>query len=156
MIKYPLDRLTPGRLAGGLLAAACLALTLGTAACSSTNASAQNTSATQADPGAPSPAAPGAAGTRRGNARFGQVLQSLGLSDDQKAQIRKIMADARSQARTETDPDARRATMRAAFQKIQDVLTPAQRDAFKAKMQAARNANGGQAGPPAGQQGAVQ
>jgi Spy/CpxP family protein refolding chaperone len=133
----PVKRFIP-RAASGALALAALALTLGTAACSS-NASAQNAGATQTDAGAPSPGASGAPGARGGNRRMAQVLQSLGLSDDQKEQIRKIMADARSQARTETDPDARRATMRAAFAKVQDVLTPAQRDAFKAKMQALRN-----------------
>ena len=148
-MAQPIDRFTPARLATSALAVACLALTLGTAACSSTNASAQGGGTTsQADSSAPSP---GAAGARGGNRRMAKVLASLGLSDDQKTQIRKIMSDARTQARTETDPDARRATMRTAFQKLQDVLTPAQRDAFKAKMQAMRNQNGGQAAPSTGQ-----
>lgn len=149
---HPIDRLIRTRLASGILAAGCLAFALGTAACSSTNASAQGGSAAQAEAASPGPGAgaPGAAGARGGNRRLGQVLQSLGLSDDQKDQIRKIMADARSQARTETEPDARRATLRAAFQKVQGVLTPAQRDAFKAKMQALRNGNGGPAAQPSG------
>ncbi len=98
------------------------------------------TTTTQAQAGGPAGGPPGVGGAR-GNRRFGEVLQSLGLSDDQKDQIRKIMADARTQAKSETDPDARRSTMRAAFAKVQDILTPAQRDAFKAKMQALRNSS---------------
>lgn len=133
---HPIDRRL-GR-ARGVLAAAALALTLGTAACSSTNASAQSQGAATQTEAPASPGSGGAAGARA-NRRFGQILLSLGLSDDQKDQIRKIMADARSQARTQTDPQARRATMRAAFQKVQGVLTPDQRDALKAKLQAARN-----------------
>lgn len=71
--------------------------------------------------------------------RMGQVLQSLGLSDAQKQQIRSIMSDARQKNENLTDQDQRRANMRAAFTQIHDkVLTPAQRQQFDQKMQAMR------------------
>jgi Spy/CpxP family protein refolding chaperone len=112
--------------------AAALALgAFGTLLAGCTGAPAQTTSA----PSAASPDQP-----QRGN-RFGKVLLSLNLSDDQKAQIRTIMADARTQAKAETDPQARRAKMRAAFAKVQDVLTPAQRDQLKEKMTSMRRAS---------------
>lgn len=72
-----------------------------------------------------------------GRDRFGQVLMSLGLSDDQKAKIRSIMANAR-QKNQNADRDTRRKTMRAAFAQIENVLTPAQRDQLHQKMQAMR------------------
>jgi Spy/CpxP family protein refolding chaperone len=84
-------------------------------------------------------AAPGGPGGR-GNQRFAKMLLSLNLSDDQKNQIRAIMADARAKAKTMTDMQAKRDTMRGAFGKIETVLTPAQRtklhaerDAYKAQ-----------------------
>lgn len=75
-------------------------------------------------------------GGARGN-RFGQVLMSLGLSDDQKAKIRSIMQNARQQNQN-ADRDTRRKNMRAAFSQIENVLTPAQRDQLHQKMQAMR------------------
>ncbi len=87
-------------------------------------------------PAALAQAAPGGGegGSRGGNRRFGQMLEKLGLSDAQKSQIRGIMKSARDQNQNVTDPAQRRANMRAAFQKIQGVLTPEQR----AKLQAMR------------------
>jgi Spy/CpxP family protein refolding chaperone len=125
------------RLAGPLTAA-CLAVLLLATGCSGKPADVAQSSA-QAQP-AGTAGAPGSAGAR-GNARFGKVLQRLDLSDTQKEQIRTIMKDARTQARGTTDTGQRRAAMRAAFAKVQDVLTPAQRDAFKAKMQELRNSS---------------
>jgi Spy/CpxP family protein refolding chaperone len=68
------------------------------------------------------------------------MLMSLNLNGDQKNRIRSIMADARAKAKTMTDIQAKRDTMRGAFGKIETVLTPAQRtklhaerDAFKAQ-----------------------
>jgi len=140
----PIIRPLFSRLSTGALAAAALAAALATVGCGSSHpADAQATTA-QAQPGSPGPG--GAPGARAGGRRLGQVLQSLGLSDDQKEQIRKIMQDARTQARAETDPDKRRTILRGAFAKVQDVLTPAQRDAFKAKMQALRNSSGAAGG----------
>ncbi|HTJ26879.1 MAG TPA: Spy/CpxP family protein refolding chaperone [Candidatus Limnocylindria bacterium] len=70
--------------------------------------------------------------------RMGRVLMSLGLSDAQKQQIRDIMAAARKQNQGVTDRDQRRANFRAAFAKIDTVLTPAQRDSLHKQMQAMR------------------
>lgn len=81
-------------------------------------------------------AGPSNQGGARGN-RFGQVLMSLGLSDDQKAKIRSIMQNARQQNQN-ADPDTRRKNMRAAFSQVENVLTPAQRDQLHQKMQAMR------------------
>jgi len=90
----------------------------------------------QAAPGQGAPGGPGG----RGNQRFAKMLMSLNLSDDQKNRIRSIMADARAKAKTMTDIQAKRDTMRGAFSQIETVLTPAQRtklhaerDAFKAQ-----------------------
>ena len=80
---------------------------------------------------------PGAGAPQRGQ-RMGKMLLSLNLSDAQKAQIKSIMADARAKSKTLTDRDAKRANMRAAFAKIDTVLTPPQRTKFHAQMEAAR------------------
>ena len=81
--------------------------------------------------------APGGGAPQRGQ-RMGKMLLSLNLSDAQKAQIKSIMADARAKGKTLTDRDAKRANMRAAFAKIDTVLTPPQRTKFHAQMEAAR------------------
>jgi Spy/CpxP family protein refolding chaperone len=97
---------------------------------------------------APGPGGPGGPGgpNGRGNQRFAKMLLSLQppLTDDQKNRIRAIMADARSKARAQTDPQAKREAMRGAFDKIRTVLTPAQQakmkaefDAFKARQNSA-------------------
>jgi Spy/CpxP family protein refolding chaperone len=70
--------------------------------------------------------------------RMGQLLMSLNLSDAQKSQIRAIVADARKQNTNVTDRDERRANMKTAYGKIDNVLTPAQRTQFHAKMEAMR------------------
>ncbi len=86
-------------------------------------------------PGGPPPGAPPSAG---GHQRRGQILMSLNLSDGQKAQVRSIIAAARAQNKNVTDRDQRRANMKAAFEKIDTVLTPAQRTQFHTKLAAAR------------------
>jgi Spy/CpxP family protein refolding chaperone len=58
---------------------------------------------------------------------------SVNLSDAQKTQIRQIMASARAEAKTQ-DPETRRKTLHDAFEKVQAVMTPAQRTAFNAKL----------------------
>ena len=73
--------------------------------------------------------------------RMGQLLMSLGLSDQQKSQIRAIIADAHKQNANVTDPDTRHANMRAAYKKVDAVLTPAQRTELQAKRDAMRQAN---------------
>jgi Spy/CpxP family protein refolding chaperone len=70
--------------------------------------------------------------------RFGQMLLTLNLSDDQKAKIRAIIQTARDQNKNVTDRDTRRANMHAAFAKVQTVLTPGQQKKLQAEMQAAK------------------
>jgi len=86
---------------------------------------------------APGPnGAQGGAGGRRGNQQLAKMLLTLNLSDDQKAKIRTIMADARAKAKSVTDPQAKRDAFRAGIGKIDSVLTPEQLK----KLQAQRNA----------------
>ncbi len=85
--------------------------------------------------GGPPPAAPH-------GRRMGQLLMALDLSDQQKSQIREIIGDARKQNQTVTDRDARRANMKAAYAKIDSVLTPAQRTQFHTKLDAMRQTSG--------------
>jgi Spy/CpxP family protein refolding chaperone len=85
----------------------------------------------------PSPAPPSGGG----HGRMGQVLMSLNLNDSQKSQIRSIMADTRKQNENVTDRDTRRANYKAAMTKVEAVLTPAQRTALHAKMDAMRQQN---------------
>jgi Spy/CpxP family protein refolding chaperone len=73
----------------------------------------------------------------QGHRRFGQILLSLNLSDQQKAQIRAIMQNARQQSQN-ADRETRRANMQAAFKKIDGVLTPAQSQKLHAKLDAMR------------------
>jgi Spy/CpxP family protein refolding chaperone len=70
-------------------------------------------------------------GGRGAGRRFGEMLAKLGLNDAQKAQIKGIMKSARDQNQNVTDPEQRRANFRAAYQKVEAVLTPAQRDKLK-------------------------
>jgi Spy/CpxP family protein refolding chaperone len=86
----------------------------------------------------PAAATFGAPGAARGGRRFGQMLLSLNLTDAQKTQIRTIMDNARAQSKTLTDPQAKRAAMRAAFAQVQTVLTPDQQSKLKSELQAAR------------------
>ncbi len=83
---------------------------------------------------------PAPAGRRR---LFGQLLMALDLSDALKSQIKSIMADARAQNKTLTDPQAKRENMRGAFTKIEAVLTPAQRTKLHAERDAAKAQHGG-------------
>jgi Spy/CpxP family protein refolding chaperone len=85
---------------------------------------------------APAAGAP-PAGAQRGQ-RFGQMLMGLNLSDAQKSQIREIIASARQQNQSVTDPQVKRSNMRAAYAKVQTVLTPPQRAKLQSEMAAAR------------------
>jgi Spy/CpxP family protein refolding chaperone len=73
----------------------------------------------------------GGQGGKHGNQAFAKMLLSLDLSDGQKSQIRGMMADARAKMKTLTDQQAKRDTMKAAFAKIETVLTPAQATKLK-------------------------
>jgi Spy/CpxP family protein refolding chaperone len=122
------------------------AFALALAGCGGSNASAgaAASDAPSAAASADASAAPDAAGgsgsaTGGGSARAGgrrmmaKALASVGLSDDQKATIRSIMADVRKES-AGADPATRRENYKAAFEKIQAVLTPDQQARFKAKM----------------------
>jgi Spy/CpxP family protein refolding chaperone len=77
----------------------------------------------------------GGAGTSAANGRhrMAQALASLGLSDDQKSQIRAIMGAARKES-AGADPATRRANYKAAIAKIDSVLTPDQLTKWHAKL----------------------
>jgi len=68
-----------------------------------------------------------------GRHRMAQALASLGLSDDQKTQIRAIMSAARKES-AGADPATRRANYKAAIAKIDSVLTPDQLTKWHAKL----------------------
>jgi Spy/CpxP family protein refolding chaperone len=70
--------------------------------------------------------------------RFGQMLMTLNLSDAQKGQIRGIIASARQQNQSVSDPQTKRSNMRAAYAKVRDILTPAQRAKLESEMAAAK------------------
>jgi Spy/CpxP family protein refolding chaperone len=87
---------------------------------------------------------PPAGGAQRGQ-MMGKMLMSLNppLSDKQKAQIRDMRNAMEKQNANVTDRDQRRANMKAFYEKVTSVLTPAQqadfqkkRDAMRAKYQA--------------------
>ncbi len=84
----------------------------------------------QVAPGAGTPA-PGGKAEGCGHWRHGRGVrlgQLLGLTDDQKAQIKTIMTAAREQAKTAADRAAKVKIFRDAFEKVKTtVLTDAQR-----------------------------
>jgi Spy/CpxP family protein refolding chaperone len=63
-----------------------------------------------------------------------EMLESLGLSDAQKSQIRGIMDQAREQNKNVSDREQKRANMKAAMEKVRNVLTPDQRAKLDAKI----------------------
>jgi Spy/CpxP family protein refolding chaperone len=79
----------------------------------------------------PAALAQGTTGSQGRGARFGAMLAKLGLNDAQKAQIKAIMKSARDQNQNVTDPQQRKDNFKAAFVKVEAVLTPAQRDKLK-------------------------
>jgi Spy/CpxP family protein refolding chaperone len=95
---------------------------------------------------APPPAGAPGPGGGHGNQRFAKMLMSLNLSDDQQNQIRGIMKAARDQNKSLTDVQAKRDNMRAAFTKVEAVLTPAQRTKLQAERDAARAQRAADAG----------
>jgi Spy/CpxP family protein refolding chaperone len=74
---------------------------------------------------------PGAAAG--GRHMMAQALMGLGLTDAQKSQIRDIMSAARKN-NANADPATRRANYKAAFEKIDTILTPDQRTQLHAKL----------------------
>jgi Spy/CpxP family protein refolding chaperone len=78
-----------------------------------------------------------------GRKHFAEMLASLRppLSDAQKAQIRQLREQMRSENKNQpatADPEQRRARFTAFLERIRGVLTPAQRADFDAKRQAMR------------------
>jgi Spy/CpxP family protein refolding chaperone len=101
--------------------------------------------AAQAAPGG-SQGGQGGQNSGRGRQQFAKMLQSLNLSDNQKNQIRTIMANARAKNKSLTDPQAKRDTMRGAFKSIEAVLTPAQQSKLQAERADYIKAHGGPTG----------
>jgi len=112
------------------LTSIAFAATLGAAGLGAVPAFAQQAPAAAAPAGAPQQG--------HGGKRMGQILMSLNLTDDQKAKIKQIMADARAQNQNVTDRDQRRANFKAAYAKIDTVLTPAQDKELHEKLDAMR------------------
>ena len=77
----------------------------------------QTASSGQPPPPAGAPGAPGQNGPGGPGGR-GHFVEALGLDAAQKAQADQIFAAARAQAQASSDPDARRAAMRQAFEKL--------------------------------------
>jgi Spy/CpxP family protein refolding chaperone len=104
--------------------------------------------AAQAAPGGPQDGHGGQGGQNfaRGRQQFAKMLLSLNLSDNQKSQIRTIMANARAKSTSLSDPQAKRDTMRGAFKNIEAVLTPAQQSKLQAERADYFKAHGGPAG----------
>ncbi len=93
--------------------------------------SAPDAGASPADAGGASAGTPGSrAGGRR---LMAKALASVGLTADQKSQIRAIMKAARAES-ANADPETRRANYKAAMAKMETVLTPDQLTAYHAKM----------------------
>jgi multidrug efflux system membrane fusion protein len=90
--------------------------------------------------GAPSQSGQGGPGGPGGRGRF---VEALGLDAAQKAQADQIFAAARAQAQASSDPDARRAAMRQAFEKLDAILRPDQKAKLAALRAQARGGNGG-------------
>lgn len=88
------------------------------------------------------PSGPPGGAAAGGRARFGKMLLSLNLTDEQKSRIKAIMASARAKSKALTDMQAKRAAMRGAFKDVEAVLTPAQKTKLDAERAAAR-AQGG-------------
>jgi Spy/CpxP family protein refolding chaperone len=89
--------------------------------------------ASQQDAGGSVSAGTGPGAAAGGRHMMAQALMGLGLSDDQKAQIRDIMRAARKES-VGADPATRRANYKAAFAKIDTVLTPDQRVRLQTKL----------------------
>ena len=79
-----------------------------------------------------------------GGGRMAGLLKQLDLTPDQQTKVDAIMADARQQAQGSDDPDARHAAMQAAMQKVQAILTPAQKARLQ-QLRAAQDSGQGQA-----------
>lgn len=120
---------------------ACIVATLPLAACSGKSAAPDGTTGSDVQGSAGSGPAGAAGGPAAGRRRMAQALAGLGLSDDQKAQIREIMRSARKE-NVNADPQTRRANYKAAFAKIDALLTPDQRTKLHARLGTMRGGRG--------------
>lgn len=92
-------------------------------------AGAQTVPASPAPAASGAPAAPGTGHHHRGG-RMGRALRGLGLTSNQRAQIKTLMTSYRS-SRTSATPQTRQQLVAG----IENVLTPTQRTQFEASMQ---------------------
>jgi len=92
-------------------------------------------------------------GGQGGGGRMKALLDQLDLTPDQKTKADAILAQARRQAQSADDPDARRQVFMAAQQQIQAILTPDQKTRLKDLRQAQRaQQQGADQGAPGQQQ----
>ena len=87
------------------------------------------------------------AGGGRGAGRMQAMLAGLGLTPDQDAKVKQIMADARSKAQGSDDPDARRTAMQDARTQIEAILTPDQKAKFEQERSGQALGGGGSSAP---------
>lgn len=87
-----------------------------------------------------------------GHGRMAGVLDKLNLTDDQKAQVKAIMTQAKADAKQATDKAAKKEIHKAAWEKVRTtVLTDAQRKQLE-QMKADRKAKADKAAAPAATQ----
>lgn len=90
--------------------------------------------------------------------RFDQMLGRLELKEEQKGQVKQILAETREQfraLRSETEPREREIRQRT-DERLRQVLTPAQWEKFQSEMKEMNErrgrGRGGRRGPPPGEQ----
>jgi multidrug efflux system membrane fusion protein len=88
------------------------------------------------------------AGGGHGGGRMQAMLAGLGLTPDQDAKVKQILADARTKAQGSDDPDARRTAMQDARTQIEAILTPAQKAKFAQERAEQASGGGGGSGAP--------
>lgn len=90
----------------------------------------------------------GAGGGHGGAGRMQAMLAGLGLTPDQDAKVKQILADARSKTQGSDDPNARRAAMQDARTQIEAILTPEQKAKFEQERSGQASGGGGDSGAP--------
>ena len=90
----------------------------------------------------------GAGGGHGGAGRMQAMLAGLGLTPDQDAKVKQILADARSKTQGSDDPNARRAAMQDARTQIEAILTPEQKAKFEQERSGQGSGGGGGSGAP--------
>jgi Spy/CpxP family protein refolding chaperone len=113
------------------LAALGVALAVALAGCNGSSSNSGGAASQDSGGSVSSGTGPGAAAG--GRHLMAQALMGLGLTDAQKSQIRDIMSAARKD-NANADPATRRANYKAAFEKIDTILTPDQRTQLHAKL----------------------